>query len=162
MQFFIAKIKRASMLNRGSFYAIIFLRILKKNGDIMTRREARVYAMQILYLYDFNEIEIQEAINAVLEEPNEMVTELVMNAYKNLYKVDEIIRTSIINYNINRLNLVDKAIIRLAVSEMLTDTPREIIINEALEITKEFSDQGDHKATSFNNSLLDKINKRLK
>lgn len=150
------------MLNRSTFYAIISVRYLKRNGDIMTKREARILAMQILYLYDFNEIEINDAISSVMEEPNEMVTSLVMNAYKHLYKVDEIIRTSIVNYNINRLNLVDKAIIRLAVSEMLTDTPRQIIINEALEITKEFSDQGDHKATSFNNSLLDKINKRLK
>ena len=128
----------------------------------MTKREARIYAMQILYLYDFNEMEIEDAISSVLEETNEDVINFVMNAYKHLYRVDEAIRTSIINYNINRLNLVDKAIIRLAVSEMFTDTPREIIINEALEITKEFSDQGDHKAVSFNNSLLDKISKRIK
>jgi len=128
----------------------------------MTRREARIYAMQILYMYDFNECDIEEAINSVLEEDNEEVRTLVMNAYKHLYRIDEVIRTSIVNYNMSRLNLVDKAIIRLAVSEMFGDTPREIIINEALEITKEFSDQGDHKAVGFNNSLLDKINKRIK
>ena len=110
----------------------------------------------------FNECDIETAIESILEEPNEEVNTLVMNAYKHLYRIDEVIRTSIVNYNLNRLNLVDKAIIRLAVSEMFTDTPREIIINEALEITKEFSDQGDHKAVSFNNSLLDKINKRIK
>lgn len=128
----------------------------------MTRRETRIYAMQILYMYDFNECDIEEAINSVLEESDEEVTNLVMNAYKHLYRIDEVIRTSIVNYNMSRLNLVDKAIIRLAVSEMFTDTPREIIINEALEITKEFSDQGDHKAVGFNNSLLDKISKRIK
>ncbi len=128
----------------------------------MTRREARIYAMQILYMYDFNECDIEEAISSVLEEDNEEVRTLVMNAYKHLYRIDEVIRTSIVNYNMSRLNLVDKAIIRLAVSEMFGDTPREIIINEALEITKEFSDQGDHKAVGFNNSLLDKINKRIK
>lgn len=129
----------------------------------MTRREARITAMQILYVYDFNEIDILDAISVVLEEDDEQVREFVMQAYKNLNRIDEIIRVSIVNYNINRLNLVDKAIIRLAVSEMLLNKePREIIINEALEITKKFTDQGDHKATSFNNSLLDKINKRLK
>ena len=128
----------------------------------MTRREARIYAMQILYMYDFKECDIEEAISSVLEEDNEEVRTLVMNAYKHLYRIDEVIRTSIVNYNMSRLNLVDKAIIRLAVSEMFGDTPREIIINEALEITKEFSDQGDHKAVGFNNSLLDKINKRIK
>ena len=62
----------------------------------------------------------------------------------------------------DRLNLVDKAIIRLATAELLDgSTPRKIIINEALEITKEFSDQGDHKAVSFNNRLLDNICKSL-
>ena len=40
--------------------------------------------------------------------------------------------------------------------------PRQVIINEALEITKEFSDLGDHKAVSFNNRLLDNIHKTLK
>ncbi|HIT43294.1 TPA: transcription antitermination protein NusB, partial [Candidatus Avacholeplasma faecigallinarum] len=36
---------------------------------------------------------------------------------------------------------------------------KRIVINEALEITKQFSDQGDHKATSFNNKLLETIYK---
>ena len=57
---------------------------------------------------------------------------------------------------------MDKAIIRLAVSEMFGKAPRQVIINEALEITKLYSDQGDHKATSFNNRLLDTISKNLK
>ncbi|MDE6407714.1 MAG: hypothetical protein K2K50_03825, partial [Anaeroplasmataceae bacterium] len=65
-------------------------------------------------------------------------------------------------YTIDRLNLVDKAIIRLAVSEMLEGKePRQVIINEALEITKLYTDLGDHKAVSFNNRLLDNINKKL-
>ena len=57
--------------------------------------------------------------------------------------------------------MVDKAIIRLAVAEMLSGTDKKVAINEALEITKEFSDQGDHKATSFNNKLLDTISKNI-
>lgn len=128
----------------------------------MTRREARILAMQVLYTYDLNKINIDDALKTVQEQSNEEVEKFVMNCYNNLDKIDVLIATSLENYSIDRLNLVDKAIIRLAVSEMLQGEVRGVIINEALEITKIFTDQGDHKATSFNNSLLDKINKKLK
>lgn len=128
----------------------------------MTRREARILAMQVLYTYDLNKISIDDALKTVQEQSNEEVAKFVMNCYNNLDKIDVLIATSLENYSIDRLNLVDKAIIRLAVSEMLQGEVRGVIINEALEITKIFTDQGDHKATSFNNSLLDKINKKLK
>lgn len=128
----------------------------------MTRREARILAMQVLYTYDLNKINIDDALKTVQEQSNEEVEKFVMNCYDNLDKIDVLIATSLENYSIDRLNLVDKAIIRLAVSEMLQGEVRGVIINEALEITKIFTDQGDHKATSFNNSLLDKINKKLK
>ena len=128
----------------------------------MRRRDARILAMQVLYAYDFNQITIEEALQTVMVEDDPVAKEMVFHCYRNLTQVDELIEGSLENYHMNRLNLVDKAILRLAVSEMLTDQPRNIIINEALEITKQFSDQGDHKATAFNNRLLDKINKKLK
>ena len=78
----------------------------------------------------------------------------------NLEKIDGIISSALHNYSLARLNLVDKAIIRLATAELLLkETDKKIIINEALEITKEYSDMGDHKATAFNNRLLDNISK---
>ena len=79
-----------------------------------------------------------------------------------LGKINGTIKETITNYSIDRLNLVDKAIIRVATGEMLLNKlDRRIIINEALEITKLYSDQGDHKATSFNNRLLDNISKKI-
>lgn len=127
------------------------------------RREARIKAMQILYTIDFNQINIEQAINTVMEDNiDPYAVELVKKCVERLNEVDQIIESALKNYTLNRLNLVDKAIVRLAVSEMFGNEPREVIINEALEITKEFSDQGDHKAISFNNRLLDNINKSLK
>ena len=127
------------------------------------RREARIKAMQILYTMDFNQINIEQAINTVMEDNiDPYAVELVKKCVERLNEVDQIIESALKNYTLNRLNLVDKAIVRLAVSEMFGNEPREVIINEALEITKEFSDQGDHKAISFNNRLLDNINKSLK
>jgi len=129
----------------------------------MKRREARVMAMQILYASDFNNVSIDEAIKFYDETPiDALALEYVKNVENNLEKIDSIISESLVNYTIERLNLVDKAIIRLAVSELLNKIDRRIVINEALEITKEFSDQGDHKAVSFNNKLLDRICNNIK
>ncbi|MDE6584045.1 MAG: hypothetical protein K2K15_01460, partial [Anaeroplasmataceae bacterium] len=86
---------------------------------------------------------------------------MAMLCISHLEQIDELISTTLQNYSLDRLNLVDKAIIRLAVSEMIANEPKEIVINEALEITKEYSDEGNHKATSFNNRLLDNISKKI-
>ncbi len=129
----------------------------------MTKREERVQAMQILYSADFNGISISKAIEASIDgEVNNTVMYYINLVENNLSKIDSIIGNSLINYSLNRLNLVDKAIIRLATAELIEGSlDKRIIINEALEITKEFSDQGDHKAVSFNNRLLDNICKNL-
>jgi N utilization substance protein B len=128
----------------------------------MTRRDARVLCMQILYNADLNEISIEESKNNIVEDIDELAFSFLELVENNLEKIDEIIEKSLVNYSLSRLNKVDKAIIRLATAEMLDGkTPKKVIINEALEITKEYSDQGDHKATSFNNRLLENISKNL-
>ncbi len=125
------------------------------------KREARVKAMQLLYSIDVLGITYEEAL--VEEEDLDVLAgDYAKYCYQHLQQIDDIITHSLKNYTIDRLNLVDKAIIRLAVSEMLEGSqPKEVIINEALEITKEYSDQGDHKAVSFNNRLLDNIKNAL-
>lgn len=126
------------------------------------KRDARVKAMQILYTADFQETNVQNVVQTI-EEADPLAVSLASYCFDHLSQIDEIISTTLVNYTLERLNLVDKAILRLAVSEMLEGSqPREVIIDEALEITKEYSDMGDHKAVSFNNRLLDNINKNLK
>lgn len=126
------------------------------------KREARIKAMQILYICDFQGIRVEEAL-LMEEEEDQLAKDLALYCYKNLEKIDEIISSTLERYTLDRLNMVDRAIVRLAVSEMLEGSqPREVIINEALEITKLYSDLGDHKSVSFNNRLLDNINKKLK
>lgn len=129
----------------------------------MTRREARIATMQILYSADLNNISIEEAKKDIGQH---VLTEDVLNflnmVESNKNKIDDIISKSLENYSLNRLNIVDRAIIRLATAEFLDGkTDKKIIINEALEITKQFSDQGDHKATGFNNRLLENIYKNI-
>lgn len=128
---------------------------------IMTRREIRIVVMQALYTADFNDMSMQEALSVVLDgKDDEGALKFLEYINTHLEKIDGIISSALHNYSLSRLNLVDKAIIRLATAELLMgETDKKIIINEALEITKEYSDQGDHKAASFNNKLLDNITK---
>ena len=70
--------------------------------------------------------------------------------------IEDIISRSLTGYTINRLNLVDKAILKYSVYEMkYLNTPIEVAINEALEITKKYSDI-DGKQVKFSNKVLDK------
>ena len=72
------------------------------------------------------------------------------------------IKTNLTNYTIDRLSFVDRAIIRLAVYEMLkTETPKPVIINEAIILTKDYSNLDDQKQSAFTNKLLDNISKRI-
>ena len=67
------------------------------------------------------------------------------------------------NWKIQRLSFVDRAIIRFATYELLlTNTPQEIIINEALNLTRKYSDEGNNKMVGFTNKVLDNITKYLK
>lgn len=131
----------------------------------ISRRTERIAAMQKLYTIDLTQCTIDEAIGMVIEDetgPDADSISFIHGVLLKQEEIDSLISTSLTNYNINRLNIVDRAIIRLATYEMLSGTPANIAINEALEITKEFSDEGNHKAVSFNNKLLDSIKKNIK
>jgi len=72
--------------------------------------------------------------------------------------IDNLIETHLVNWSIQRLNYVDLAIIRYAVFEIVCmDKPKEVVINEALELTKKYSNLDDDKARKFNNRLLQNI-----
>ena len=128
----------------------------------MKLHDARVLAMQILYTADLNSNTIDEVLLSY-NDVDPKALEFVNLVTTNLEKIDFVISVCLKNYSINRLNLVDKAIVRLATAELIEGkTDKRIVINEAIELTKEFSDQGDHKAASFNNRLLDNISVRVK
>lgn len=90
----------------------------------------------------------------------------VLNRYEEVIfhaeEIDQIISNNLVRYTIDRLNLVDLAIVRNAVFEMkFTKLPHEIAINEAINLTKRLSNLDDDAAKRFNNKLLDSISKDL-
>ena len=151
----------------------------------MNRHVCRVCAMKILFSLDLNssydELEdlskkiefvmdpdyssdlVDNEVEAFILENNPFVQELVLGVKHNLDKIDQVIVESLKNWTINRLSYVDRAIIRLAVYELLeTNTPANIVIDEAIEITKEYSNLEDDSQSKFTNRLLDDIKEKLK
>ena len=150
----------------------------------MNRHVCRVCAMKILFSLDLNssydELEdlskkiefvmdpdyssdlVDNEVEAFILENNPFVQELVLGVKHNLDKIDQVIVQSLKNWTINRLSYVDRAIIRLAVYELLeTNTPANIVIDEAIEITKEYSNLEDDSQSKFTNRLLDDIKEKL-
>lgn len=126
-------------------------------------RKARINAVKILYIVELLGCSKESALKSVFdnEEIDEEASLLVDAITQELPIIDELITNSLVNYSLNRLSYVDRAIIRVATYEMLHDQAKEIAINEAIEITKIYTDLGDQKAKAFNNRLLDNISKRL-
>ncbi|MFH5882101.1 transcription antitermination factor NusB [Liberiplasma polymorphum] len=121
-----------------------------------SRREQRALIIEELYKLDMNDMQ-----KFTLTE-FEFVDEMIQGILDNLPKIDTLISEHLERWTLKRVSYVDRAILRLAVYEMYaTDTPAEIIINEALNLTRTFTDEGDSKAVSFNNSVLDKIKKTV-
>ncbi|MDD4212086.1 MAG: transcription antitermination factor NusB [Bacilli bacterium] len=136
-------------------------------SDKMKRTIARIVAMMILYHYDLTkELDIDLTMDLIKpeEEYDEvMAKELVDGVIANLRKLDHTISIYLDHYTLDRLSYVDRALIRIGTYElMFTNTPTSIIINEIIEISKEYSEVDDFNTAKFNNSLLDKIAKGLK
>ena len=125
------------------------------------RRNIRVRAIQTLYNMELLDITLDEALKDASDVINEDVKKLLVGVINAMPRIDEIIEKNLVNYTLDRLGFVDRSIIRVATLEMLEGLSPSIPIDEALEITKMFSDNGDGKAKAFNNKLLDNISKYL-
>ena len=85
----------------------------------------------------------------------EFANNLVTGALANKLVIDDRIRTRAEHWRIERMAIVDRNVLRLAVYEFLfEDTPHTVVINEALEIARRFS---TFEATQFINGILDAI-----
>lgn len=109
---------------------------------------------------DFKNINEEEISSYDVDQ--EFYDQLIKLVNDNLATIDELIKSSLVKWSFNRLSFIDRAILRVAVAEMLfTITPKEIIINEALEITRDYSETDDYLTVKFNNKVLDTIKEQL-
>ncbi len=124
------------------------------------RSELREIAMKVLYqVYIYSDAkidyEIMDLIKEQLEIENDFLNDLVTNVVKNQEDISKKANKYLINWDIDRLNKVDKAILSIAVYELLyTKTPAVVVINEAIELSKKYSEE---KVTKMINAALDKM-----
>lgn len=123
----------------------------------MTKRsELREKCMIILYQYDLLENKnLDELIKSNLKIDNEFVKSICYGVINNLKEIDEMADKYIKDWTINRLDKPGAAILRISIYELLhTDTPAVVVINEAIELSKKYSDDSVRKII---NAVLDKI-----
>jgi N utilization substance protein B len=128
-----------------------------------TITHAREAVIQTLYAREMGNDQAVEQFEEVLKEKKiktkkaEFAKDLLTGILQNTDKIDTIIKEHLIDWDFERLDKVDKQILRIGIYELLyTDTPYQIVIDEAIKIAKNFSDE---KAKSFINGILDKVAK---
>ena len=126
----------------------------------LTRTEAREKIMVILYQIDFYkkeniEYNLEDVFHENLEMDNKYIKDIVNGVLENQDKIDETISKYLENWDLDRLGKTDRAILRLSTYEMMYyDTPKVVVINEAVELAKKYSDD---KVVKLINAVLDKV-----
>ena len=129
------------------------------------RRKARELALQMLYQHDLSG-NTPETIISTFEDlqkskPNikDFATNIFKGTIDHMQEIDAMIVQQADNWRLSRMAVVDRNIIRMSIYEFLheQDTPKLVIIDEAIEIGKKF---GTQKSSQFINGILDGILKR--
>ena len=130
------------------------------------RRKARECALQMLFQWDVTRDEIPKILVTFwesTEEPKSVVefaNALATGTIEHVEKIDVLIQKHADNWRLDRMAIVDRNLLRLATQEFLHDseTPKSVIINEAIEIAKRYSSQ---ESPQFINGILDSIRKEV-
>ena len=129
------------------------------------RRKARELALQMLFQHDLSgnapDMIVTTFEDLLKSKPNtrEFAMKIFRGTVDNLTAIDDMIQLQADNWRLSRMAVVDRNIIRMSIFEFLyeNDTPKLVIIDEAIEIAKKF---GTQKSSQFINGILDGILKR--
>ena len=135
-----------------------------------TRHRARQAAVQMLYQWEIGQHDLEEVLRTFWlanvpgaegapEGVRSFAEQLVRSTIINLPRIDPLITETAEHWRLSRMAALDRIILRLAIGEFLDGaTPRNVVINEALELAKTFS--GDD-SVKFVNGILDAVKKKL-
>jgi transcription antitermination protein NusB len=130
------------------------------------RRKAREIALQVLYGLNFENIDVQKALDlfwsnfVAPKAAKEFAAFLVQGTCEHKEELDKLIAGCSDNWSLGRMSKVDINILRLAVFEFLycDDIPPKVSLNEAVDLGKTF---GSENSGSFINGILDALNLKL-
>ena len=126
----------------------------------MKRSLLREKIMVILYQLDIAKdqklnVSIDDTIKANVEVENEFVKQVVYGCVTYKDKIDNLANKYMNDWSIDRIDKTGAAILRMSIYELMyTDTPEVVVINEAIELSKKYSDDNVRKII---NAVLDKI-----
>ncbi|MEW6096123.1 MAG: transcription antitermination factor NusB [bacterium] len=127
------------------------------------RTKARELALQVLFAIETSQINSDEVISIfwqerknTLPEIKEFANSLIRGVLKRISEIDSLITSHANNWEISRIAIVDRNILRLGIFELMEmkNTPQAVVINEAVELAKIYSTQDSPR---FVNGILDKI-----
>jgi transcription antitermination protein NusB len=134
----------------------------------MNRKKSREIAMELLFGMTLSKNTLEETIETFIEDYEmnlktidlEYIRGILAKVEENINVIDKKIEEALTNWKLDRVSKVNLSILRLAIGEMLylDDVPEKVAINEAIELTKKYSDE---KSVSFVNGVLDKTFKTL-
>jgi N utilization substance protein B len=126
-----------------------------------SRRKARELALQLLFQTDLTQSVPQEILEMFwkvneADSKNRKYSEfLYLKAFQNQAEIDELISKHAQHWRLERMAVVDRNILRLAVAELFYgETPQVVVIDQAIEIARKFSTE---ESTQFVNGILDAI-----
>lgn len=135
----------------------------------MSRKTAREMVMKTAFQLSFHEdldkIPLEELMEMEMEEGNLLdlkeqdkvyVNEIIDGIQREKEYLDEKINGNLVNWRVERLNNLDAAVLRIAAYEILfhKETPKPVVINEALNLIAKF---GDADSKKYINAVLDKL-----
>ena len=136
------------------------------------RHNARAAALQALYECEIGGLTPQQALGVLhhagppdVTDPGEaqhaFVIALVNGAITNRASLDERIGDAAKNWRVERMAVLDRLVMQLAVEEMMShrDSPPRVVISEAIELARAFSGE---EAAKFVNGVLDGVYRKLK
>ena len=126
----------------------------------ISRRKAREEAVILLYQSDLLEKDIEKLIadeTALDREINDFTSDIVRGVTINAKEIDTLIKRIVENWTLERIAIIDRNIIRVAIYEMLykNEIPLKVSVDEAIEIAKELGQKED--TPKFVNGVLGKI-----
>lgn len=123
----------------------------------MKRHEAREKALQVLFQLDNTDLTVEEAMGHIKGQPTNVFYEkIVKGTAEHLEEIDAALEQHLENWSLARLPKIERTVLRLAVYEILymQETPKRVVLNEAIELCKTF---GDEKSSKFVNGVLSKF-----
>ena len=129
-----------------------------------SRHRAREHVLKALYAYEQGEQSREEIRRSIIDDGSvednvlEFTRNLFDNVAANIKEIDKTITRLATNWDLERLAVVDKNILRMAICEVehMPDIPIKVAINEAIELAKKYSTL---ESTAFVNGILDQVMK---